>query len=157
MIPIEDLPESTMENYEYNYRGRLRRRPCIRISGIMRICCPWPHGVFDGRKYPRFQPNIAKRRMRPATRRISPGRFPGSYSPCFPGMFQLFGDMEQKRTIFPKARERFCGRGYVCRTAACSEDLPGRHCKRLESWEIRLPWQKHKIRESRWMKKRRRH
>lgn len=98
--PIEDLPSYTWENYEYNYRKTAAAsllHPHIWHYEI----CPWPHRVFDGR-YPRFQPNIAKKdETSYETDQSRP--IPGSYSTLLSGMFQLFGDMEQKEFCFEGA------------------------------------------------------
>ena len=98
--PIEDLPSYTWENYEYNYRKTAAAsllHPHIWHYEI----CPWPHRVFDGR-YPRFQPNIAKKdETSYETDQSRP--IPGSYSTLLSGMFQLFGDMEQKEFYFEGA------------------------------------------------------
>lgn len=98
--PIEDLPSYTWENYEYNYRKTAAAsllHPHIWHYEI----CPWPHRVFDGR-YPRFQPNIAK--MDETSYETDQSRpIPGSYSTLLSGMFQLFGDMEQKEFCFEGA------------------------------------------------------
>ena len=98
--PIEDLPSYTWENYEYNYRKTAAAsllHPHIWHYEI----CPWPHRVFDGR-YPRFQPNIAKKdETSYETDQSKP--IPGSYSTLLSGMFQLFGDMEQKEFCFEGA------------------------------------------------------
>lgn len=98
--PIEDLPSYTWENYEYNYRKTAAAsllHPHIWHYEI----CPWPHRVFDGR-YPRFQPNIAKKdETSYETDQSRP--IPGSYSTLLSGMFQLFGDMEQKEFCFESA------------------------------------------------------
>ena len=98
--PIEDLPSYTWENYEYNYRKTAAAsllHPHIWHYEI----CPWPHRVFDGR-YPRFQPNIAKKdETSYETDQSKP--IPGSYSTLLSGMFQLFGDMEQKEFYFEGA------------------------------------------------------
>ena len=98
--PIEDLPSYTWENYEYNYRKTAAAsllHPHIWHYEI----CPWPHRVFDGR-YPRFQPNIAKKdETSYETDQSRP--IPGSYSTLLSGMFQLFGDMEQKEVCFEGA------------------------------------------------------
>ena len=97
--PIEDLPSYTWENYEYNYRKTAAAsllHPHIWHYEI----CPWPHRVFDGR-YPRFQPNIAKKDESYETDQSRP--IPGSYSTLLSGMFQLFGDMEQKEFCFEGA------------------------------------------------------
>lgn len=98
--PIEDLPSYTWENYEYNYRKTAAAsllHPHIWHYEI----CPWPHRVFDGR-YPRFQPNIAKTdETSYETDQSRP--IPGSYSTLLSGMFQLFGDMEQKEFCFEGA------------------------------------------------------
>ena len=56
---------------------------------------------LDGR-YPRFQPNIAKKdETSYETDQSRP--IPGSYSTLLSGMFQLFGDMEQKEFCFEGA------------------------------------------------------
>ena len=98
--PIEDLPSYTWENYEYNYRKTAAAsllHPHIWHYEI----CPWPHRVFDGR-YPRFQPNIAKKdETSYETDQSRP--IPGSYSTLLSGMFQLSGDMEQKEFCFEGA------------------------------------------------------
>ena len=98
--PIEDLPSYTWENYEYNYRKTAAAsllHPHIWHYEI----CHWPHRVFDGR-YPRFQPNIAKKdETSYETDQSRP--IPGSYSTLLSGMFQLFGDMEQKEFCFEGA------------------------------------------------------
>ena len=98
--PIEDLPSYTWENYEYNYRKTAAAsllHPHIWHYEI----CPWPHRVFDGR-YPRFQPNIAKKdETSYETDQSRP--IPGRYSTLLSGMFQLFGDMEQKEFYFEGA------------------------------------------------------
>ena len=98
--PIEDLPSYTWENYEYNYRKTAAAsllHPHIWHYEI----CPWPHRVFDGR-YPRLQPNIAKKdETSYETDQSRP--IPGSYSTLLSGMFQLFGDMEQKEFCFEGA------------------------------------------------------
>ena len=98
--PIEDLPSYTWENYEYNYRKTAAAsllHPHIWHYEI----CPWPHRVFDGR-YPRFQSNIAKKdETSYETDQSRP--IPGSYSTLLSGMFQLFGDMEQKEFCFEGA------------------------------------------------------
>lgn len=98
--PIEDLPSYTWENYEYNYRKTAAAsllHPHIWHYEI----CPWPHRVFDGR-YPRFQPNIAKKdETSYETDQSRP--IPGGYSTLLSGMFQLFGDMEQKEFCFEGA------------------------------------------------------
>lgn len=98
--PIEDLPSYTWENYEYNYRKTAAAsllHPHIWHYEI----CPWPHRVFDGR-YPRFQPNIAKKdETSYETDQSRP--IPGSYSTLLSCMFQLFGDMEQKEFCFEGA------------------------------------------------------
>lgn len=100
--PIEDLPSYTWENYEYNYRKTAAAsllHPHIWHYEI----CPWPHRVFDGR-YPRFQPNIAKKdETSYETDQSRP--IPGSYSTLLSGMFQLFGDMEQKEFHFEGAED----------------------------------------------------
>ena len=98
--PIEDLPSYTWENYEYNYRKTAAAsllHPHIWHYEI----CPWPHRVFDGR-YPRFQPHIAQKdETSYETDQSRP--IPGSYSTLLSGMFQLFGDMEQKEFSFEGA------------------------------------------------------
>ena len=98
--PIEDLPSYTWENYEYNYRKTAAA--CLLHPHIWHYeICPWPHRVFDGR-YPRFQPNIAKKdETSYETDQSRP--IPGSYSTLLSGMFQLFGDMEQKEFCFEGA------------------------------------------------------
>ena len=98
--PIEDLPSYTWENYEYNYR-RTAVASLLHPHIWHYEICPWPHRVFDGR-YPRFQPNIAKKdETSYETDQSRP--IPGSYSTLLSGMFQLFGDMEQKEFCFEGA------------------------------------------------------
>lgn len=98
--PIEDLPSYTWENYEYNYRKTAAASLLHPHIWHYEICL-WPHRVFDGR-YPRFQPNIAKKdETSYETDQSRP--IPGSYSTLLSGMFQLFGDMEQKEFCFEGA------------------------------------------------------
>ena len=138
--PIEDLPSYTWENYEYNYRKTAAASLLHPISGIMKSA-PGRTG-YSTAGIPGSSP-ILRRRMRPATRRISPGRFPEAIPLCFPACSSCSAIWNRKNSI-SKARGILWG--YVCRTAACSRGPSGRHCKRQKAGEIGLPWQSTKIR-----------
>lgn len=95
--PIEDLPSYTWENYEYNYR-RTAVASLLHPHIWHYEICPWPHRVFDGR-YPRFQPRIAEK-IETSFETDQSKPIPQSYSTLLSGMFQLFGDMEQRDILF---------------------------------------------------------
>lgn len=95
--PIEDLPSYTWENYEYNYR-RTAVASLLHPHIWHYEICPWPHRVFDGR-YPRFQPRIEEK-IETSFETDQSRPIPQSYSTLLSGLFQLFGDMEQKEFYF---------------------------------------------------------
>lgn len=89
--PIEDLLSYTWENYEYNYR-RTAVASLLHPAIWHYEICPWPHRIFEGR-YPRIQPNL---KIDETYETEETKDIPESYATLLSGMFQLFGNMEQK-------------------------------------------------------------